>query len=129
MSIDSSFDTPEHFEQESQRLTVQRAGGDGFASRLLRDQPLVAAAIGIAFGALIGAALPISAREKQLASQARARLMESNPLAAGRQSHDNQPDTADMTGMPGAEGSDIVGQRTTGDSKATQGPGSSPGLG
>jgi hypothetical protein len=126
MSIDSSFDTPEHFEQESQTINSQRGG---FATRLLRDQPLVAAAIGIAFGALIGAALPISAREKQLASQARARLMDHNPLAADRQSSDTPSDLADTTGMPGAEGSDIVGHPTTGDPKAAQGPGSSSGLG
>lgn len=127
MSIDSSFDTPEHFEQESQTIASQRDGG--FATRLLRDQPLVAAAIGIAFGALIGAALPISAREKQLASQARARLMEHNPLATRRQSSDDQSHPADMAGMPGAEGSDIVGSGTTGDPRTGQGPGSSSGLG
>ncbi len=126
MSIDSSFDTPEHFEQESQTINSQRGG---FATRLLHDQPLVAAAIGIAFGALIGAALPISAREKQLASQARARLMEHNPLAADRQSSDAPSDLAGTTGMPGAEGSDIVGHPATGDPKAAQGPGSSSGLG
>ncbi|MFJ4143639.1 DUF3618 domain-containing protein [Pseudomonas sp. NPDC089734] len=52
------------------------------AHTLLNEQPLVVAAMGIALGALIGAALPTSDREKQLIGQARDRLatMPSEPV-------------------------------------------------
>lgn len=45
------------------------------ANALLREQPLAVAAIGVALGALIGAALPASEREKQLIGQARDKLI------------------------------------------------------
>lgn len=57
---------------------------------LLGDQPLVAAAVGIALGALFGACMPTSEREKKLFDQAREKLAEK--LQPGWQKTGNRTD-------------------------------------
>ncbi|MDO7926232.1 DUF3618 domain-containing protein [Pseudomonas sp. KFB-139] len=65
------------------------------ANTLLSEQPLAVAAIGVALGALIGAALPASEREKRLIGQARDKL-----INTPAQHNDHEQFSSTGTGLP-----------------------------
>ncbi|CAM3401483.1 hypothetical protein BZK31_04820 [Pseudomonas floridensis] len=66
-SSDSLHDAGHSLEQK--RLQMKSS-----ASQMLNEQPLTLAAMGVAVGAVIGAVLPATTREKRIVSQARERL-------------------------------------------------------
>ena len=86
MSIDSSFDTAEHFEAESEqrpetyeREIDEQPPADGNRAQsmiggLLRQEPWVLAVVGIALGAALGAAFPATAPEKKVLGRAREKV-------------------------------------------------------
>ncbi|MDF2644049.1 MAG: hypothetical protein K0R45_3323 [Pseudomonas sp.] len=86
MSIDSSFDTAEHFEEESEQrsetyereIDEQRPAAGNLTQSamggLLRQEPWVLAVVGIAVGAALGAAFPATAPEKRVLGRAREKV-------------------------------------------------------
>jgi len=90
--------------------------------QLVNEQPLTLAAMGIAVGALIGAALPVTTKEKQLVSRAREKLRgKSGSLSSPSSS---PPTSSSYSNLSGTE-HDGNG---TGASFASERP-TSPGLG
>ncbi|WP_122689540.1 DUF3618 domain-containing protein [Pseudomonas viridiflava] len=90
--------------------------------QLVNEQPLTLAAMGIAVGALIGAALPVTTKEQQIVRQAREKLRgKSGSLSS---SSSPNPTSSSYSNLSGAE-HDSNG---TGASSASERP-TSPGLG
>ncbi|WP_122667814.1 DUF3618 domain-containing protein [Pseudomonas viridiflava] len=105
-------------------LTFQEKRGHMKSStrQLVNEQPLTLAAMGIAVGALIGAALPVTTKEQQIVRQAREKLRgKSGSLSS---SSSPNPTSSSYSNLSGAE-HDSNG---TGASSASERP-TSPGLG
>ncbi|RMQ50099.1 hypothetical protein ALQ04_02314 [Pseudomonas cichorii] len=83
-SIGEKFSSPSGHDV-GQRFQEKRLSVQSSANTLLREQPLAVAAMGVALGALIGAALPASEREKQLIGQARDKLANPQPRPQGHE--------------------------------------------
>lgn len=76
----------------SQRVQAQASEMKGQLEHLLKEQPLVLAAIGIALGAALGAALPSTRKENELMGQTRDDLADSLK-AKGQQAYAAAKDT------------------------------------
>ncbi|MBX8606079.1 DUF3618 domain-containing protein [Pseudomonas cichorii] len=104
---------------QEKRLKMQSS-----ASTLLREQPLAVAAIGLAVGAIIGAALPASEREKQLIGQARDKLTHTTAQQNGHERFSSTGTDTTLGGSPLPDRHDGFGEPSPGTSSGT-----SPGLG
>lgn len=71
-------------------------------SQMLRDQPLVAGALGIAIGAVIGALLPLSRRENELMGETRDQLLD-QAMEYGQQTYEQATEAAKNVANAAAE--------------------------
>ncbi|MBX8491386.1 DUF3618 domain-containing protein [Pseudomonas cichorii] len=104
---------------QEKRLRMQSS-----ASTLLREQPMTVAAIGLAVGAIIGAALPASEREKQLIGQARDKLIKTPAQQNGQERFSSTGTGPTPGGSSLSDRHDGLGEPLPGTSSGT-----SPGLG
>lgn len=116
MSIDSSFDTAEHFEEQSEQQArtherqIDKPGltenhrAQSLFDGLWRQEPWVLAVVGIALGAAIGAAFPASVQEKKILADLRQKIGSAGDrteLQGGTAGADGSPRTPGSTSGPG----------------------------
>lgn len=118
---DTLSGSSDSMQDAGQPLQEQRERIKSGTRHLINEQPLTLAAMGIAVGALIGAALPATTKEKQIIGQAREKLRgKSSPESTST----STPTSDNYSTLPGA-GQDDGGAGT---SFASDRP-TSPGLG